>query len=359
MRVLFVSPPSSVPSDGGSFTFIKSVTEAIGKTQTNHSFRLFGARTDGVALQTIVAADQIDFVWFLAPYYEHVLVPFAITVWDLGHRTLPFFPEVSLSGWKFENRESLYATVLPRAAIIVTGNEAGRDQISNFYRIPSERIVLNPLPLSPDLRNTMGSDEVLKKFGLTPASYLLYPAQFWPHKNHITVLDALKRLLDDGEDLRVVFTGRDKGNQVHVAQYAAAHLPPDRVIFAGFVTVEELVGLYKNAFAMIFASLLGPDNLPPIEAMSFGCPVVCARYDGALQQLSGGALLFDALDSTEAAAKVKSLRDLEARELLVREGHLVADKFSTRSYGMTILRALDGFASIRKLWAGGSGYEHL
>ena len=206
MRVLFVSPPSK-PSDGGAFTFIESVAEVIGKTPTNHRFQLFTARSQDVPLQTIVAANQIDFVWFLTPYYEHVLVPFAITVWDLGHRTHPFFPEVSLSGWKFENRESFYATVLPRAAIVITGNEVGRDQISSFYRIPSERIILNPLPLGSNFQNRMGSDEVLKKFGLAPASYLLYPAQFWPHKNHITVLDALKRLLDDGEDLRVVFTG--------------------------------------------------------------------------------------------------------------------------------------------------------
>jgi glycosyltransferase involved in cell wall biosynthesis len=359
MRVLLVLPPSSVPSDGGAYTFTKSLREVFDKVPTQHAFQLLTTRSEDAPLQSVVAANQIDFVWFLTPYYEHVLVPFAITVWDLGHRTHPFFPEVSLSGWKFENRESFYATVLPRAALVVTGNEAGRTQINTFYRIPPERIILNPLPLSPDFRTLPGSDRVLEKLGLTRGSYLVYPAQFWPHKNHVTVLDTLKYLLDGGEDLTVVFTGRDKGNQAHVAQYARARLPADRVVFAGFVTIEELVGLYKSAFAMIFASLIGPDNLPPIEAMSLGCPVVCANYDGAAEQLSDGALLFEGLDSADAAAKVRSLRNADTRARLIGNGHSVAARYGTQGYGMTIVRALDKFAAIRKLWAPGSGYEHL
>ena len=43
-------------------------------------------------MQSWIAEKKIDFVWFLSPYYEPVDVPFAATVWDLGHREMPYFP---------------------------------------------------------------------------------------------------------------------------------------------------------------------------------------------------------------------------------------------------------------------------
>src|SRR5438552_13932917 len=87
------------------------------------------------------------FVWFLSPYYEPVDVPFAATVWDLGHREMPYFPELSLSGWKFDEREGFYSHLLPRASIVVIGNGVGARCVNEFYRVRPDNICEIPLPV--------------------------------------------------------------------------------------------------------------------------------------------------------------------------------------------------------------------
>ena len=79
-----------------------------------------------------------------------------------------------------------------------------------------------------------------------------YPAQFWPHKNHIYILKYLffrkkyKVLID------AVFAGGDKGNKENVNELYANKLGiGEGVIFTGFVTNLELFAFYKMSLALV------------------------------------------------------------------------------------------------------------
>ena len=61
------------------------------------------------------------------------------------------------------------------------------------------------------------------------------------------------------------------------------------------VPIEELKWIYKNADALVFPTLLGPNNFPPIEAMSLGVPVIVSDIKGHRNQLQENALFFDPL----------------------------------------------------------------
>src|SRR5262249_44848076 len=119
VKVLFVGNPSDRPTDGGSATFQQSLMAGLKRMRSAHECSYVQPTPGKGVVQSWVVERQIDFVWFLSPYYEPVEVPFATTVWDLGHREMPYFPEVSLSGWTFDQREAYYAHVLPRASIVV------------------------------------------------------------------------------------------------------------------------------------------------------------------------------------------------------------------------------------------------
>src|ERR1043166_2005499 len=94
--------------------------------------------------------------------------------------------------------------------------------------------------------------------------FLLYPAQFWPHKNHLRLLQAAKLLHErHGWDGTVVCCGSDKGNIGYLQQRAKALGIQHKVHFLGFVKRSELLALYRGAFALCFPSYFGPDNLPP------------------------------------------------------------------------------------------------
>lgn len=359
MKVLFVDNPFTRPTDGGGYTFHQQLLGGLQRMQSRHECSYVQPEAHKGVVQGLVAANQIDFVWFTSLYYEPVEVPFATTVWDLGHRQLPWFPELSLSGWTFEQREQHYRQVLPRASIVVIGNAVGARAIREFYQIPPQNICEIPLPVdAAALRGPDADPAVLEPFGLQPGGYLLYPAQFWPHKNHVTLVDMLLALRASGRALKLVFCGSDKGNRVHVEECVRQRGLQDSVLFTGFIDAALLQQLYRHAFALVFASLLGPDNLPPLEAMALGCPVVCAAYEGAHEQLGEAALLFEPLQAAAAAACVVRLEDAQLREQLRRRGLELVAQRSPDEYIRRVNAALDGFAATRRLWGASNSYRH-
>ncbi len=353
MRVLFVGSPGGNPTDGGASTFQNTLLAGLNRMEKSqaHDFFYIQPNPKTHVIHQCTLDNQIDFVWFMSPYYEEVEVPFAATVWDLGHREVPYFPEVSVSGWKFDHREGFYRYLLPRAAIVVIGNSVGAAQIHQFYQVPLENICCIPMPFNAQAFSGVPKNaSLLEPLGLTPGEYLFYPAQFWPHKNHITLVDTLQILRSCGKDLKLVFCGSDKGNLSYVKEYVARNNLQDVVVFAGFVETSVLHQLYLNAFAMVFASLLGPDNIPPLEAMALGCPVVCANYAGARVQLEESALYFDGLDAHEAAAKVLRLYDVGERNRLLKHSASLIKARSEDEYFRKVGDALNRFARIRRLW---------
>lgn len=360
MRVLFVGHPSDRPTDGGGASFGRTLIAGLQRVRSAHEWSYLQGAPGKVTVQSTVVQQRIDFVWFLSPYYEPVEVPFAITVWDLGHRELPWFPEVSLSGMTFDQRESFYRHVLPRAAVVVVGNGAGARSIRDFYQVPAANIQEIPLPINLDeLAGIAANPALLVRYGLAPGSFLFYPAQFWPHKNHVTLVDMLARLRARGSPLKLALTGSDKGNREHVERYVAERGLQDSVLFLGFVDSAVLHQLYLSAAAMVFGSLMGPDNLPPLEAMAHGCPVVCANYNGAQEQLGDAALFFEGLDAEDAALQITRLADAELRALLVSRGRELVRSRNVDLYLERVMGILDGVARVRRLWAPCNAYRHL
>jgi glycosyltransferase involved in cell wall biosynthesis len=301
-----------------------------------------------------VAKDQgIEFMWFAGDQAVQADLPYLAVVWDLQHRLQPWFPEVSERG-TWERREQFYATYLRRAAAIIAGTEAGREEIERFYQVPPARIKILPHPTPRFALDATPVDgaEVLRRLGLSPG-YLFYPAQFWTHKNHANLLFAV-RLLRERYDiaLPVVFAGSDKGNRPYVRQLAEDLGLSGQVHFPGFVSRGDLIALYRNALALTYLSFFGPENLPPLEAFALGCPVIAAEVSGAREQLGEAALLVDPTNVEQIAEAVKSLhREAGLRETLVQKGLARASAWTGRDFVRGVFSILDEFAPVRRCWA--------
>ena len=70
------------------------------------------------------------------------------TVWDLGHRRTTYFPEVSRTGWTWEDREYTYQKMLCKASYILAGNEEGKKEILENYPMPGNKIRISPFPIA-------------------------------------------------------------------------------------------------------------------------------------------------------------------------------------------------------------------
>lgn len=305
----------------------------------------------------------IELAWMVYPHAPVVDIPYVATIWDLQHRLQPVFPEVTTSGWTWEQRENHYSRYIRRAAALITGTSVGKSEIAFFYHVPEARIAVVPLPtpeFPPDVPATReGCVQVLRERYRLPEKYLLYPAQFWPHKNHVGALHALAELRKQhAVDCALVCVGSDQGNLEFVKQEAARLGVADLLQICGYIPRVDLGCLYKTAQALLFPSFFGPDNLPPLEAFRLGCPVIAADVPGAREQLGDAALLVKPTDSHDmATAILKVLNEEAIRQTLIARGHDRASQQSSQKYVQQVMSVIDGVEPYRQTWSTG-GYVH-
>jgi glycosyltransferase involved in cell wall biosynthesis len=307
-------------------------------------------------IEQALLANGVDLVYFVT----HSSTPnhfrklnYITTVLDLCHRDNLEFPEVSANG-QFAERDLHFATCLPRAFAIIVASRELAGKIITRYGVDYDRMVTMPFEPSPFLtdEHSIARDEVLNSHELTPG-YYFYPAQFWPHKNHIRILEALVILMKrmgPQADLRVVFSGGDQGNLGWIKRKAAILGVADRVRFLGFVPAEHVRALYEGALAVVMSSYFGPTNIPPLEAWALGRPLVYSAH--LSEQIGDAALMANADDAQAWADSMEKVRDpMLAGELVERGRRQLKEVELERSFAeQELLRKLEQFAQRRECW---------
>jgi glycosyltransferase involved in cell wall biosynthesis len=251
-------------------------------------------------------------------------------------------------------RERIFTYMLQRSTVIIAGNEVGKKEIERFYQVPSERIKLLPHP-TPKVVLDAPPDrdkKILTRYNI-PENYLFYPAQFWSHKNHAGLLLAVKFLRDNYDLIfPVVFVGSDQGNLQYIKQLTVKLDLSKQVHFLGFVSQEDLIDLYRNAFALTYLTFFGPENLPPLEAFALGCPVVASNVSGSEEQLGDAALLVDPKDERQIALAIKSLyENSEFRNTLIQKGLARTSKWTGYDYIRGLFSILDELEPFIRCWS--------
>ena len=307
------------------------------------------------ALDRAMKEAGADLLWFVgqpaSPQWTDY--PYITTIWDVQHRITSWFPELTSNG-EWENREWVNTSVLRRATAVITGTKAGQAEIERHYQVPPERIITLPHPTPQFALDAARSppEDGPASLGLKEP-YLLYPAQFWSHKNHVNLLLALAELRDrHGYAPQLAFVGSDKGNKKHVADVAGQLGLAGQVHFLGFVPQRDLVALYRRAVMLVYPSWFGPENLPPLEAFALGCPVAASRIPGAREQLGDAAVLFDPSSPSDIADKIAAVQaDAQLRARLVAAGHARAKAWTADDYVGGLMAFADKLEPVLRCWA--------
>lgn len=314
---------------------------------------LFGrSRPTARSLDEQLRAADVEFVWQLSAPGQVLEVPYMVVVWDLQHRLQPWFPEVSGNG-NWQHRDTLYTAVLGRAAAVIVGTEAGKSEVDRFFRIDPSRILIMPHPTPRFADADLAAKRPIReKYGIT-GDYLFYPAQFWAHKNHVNLLLALELLQRRFEKpLSVAFVGADHGNLAHVKATAERLGLTGRAHFLGFVPRQDLIDLYREAFALSYVTFFGPENLPPLEAFALGCPVIASDVSCSREQLGDAALFVDPTSPERIADAVMRLASENGlRGKLVDAGRKIAQDRTPQAFVQSALAFLDRFEAVRRCWA--------
>lgn len=239
------------------------------------------------------------------------------TIHDLMHRYESHFEEYQ--NGEYERREKLYSMMCKYTDGILVDSNIGKQHVIESYNIDENKVFVLPFVPPTYLLESINID-VKSKYSL-PEKYLFYPAQFWEHKNHINLLQAVKILKDKNIEVNLVLVGSKKNNYEKVIKKIDAIGLKNNIFVLGYVSNDDMASLYKNALATVFVSLIGPTNIPPMEALTLGSPLICSNAYGMPEQVGDAALLINPKDPLNIADKIEVIiANSEKREEIKQKG---------------------------------------
>jgi len=271
---------------------------------------------------------KLDFIFF--PVWTDSCwewgIPFGLAVHDLQHRLQPEFPEVSGEG-RWGGREDFFLNAVSKAKIVLVDSVEGKNNVLQFYGCEQEKIKILPYTIPPtSMIHISGREKeaIIKKLNI-PKKFLFYPANFWPHKNHYRIAEAIgliKRKYDI--EVSIVFVGQEYSQWDILSMckiLAKRYSMEEQIYYLGYVAGEELAALYMTAVALVMPTYFGPTNIPYIEAFYYNCPVIASDIPGIREQVGEAALLVNPKD-TEAIsnAMYRIWTNQNLRENLVKKG---------------------------------------
>ncbi len=169
-------------------------------------------------------------------------------------------------------------------ATILTVSAFSQTRIAAALGIPEANIGVLPEGGEHVLR-IAADGAVLAKHGLLPERYALVVGNPAAHKN-LAALTAAADVLGRHDLVLAVAGAADPA-----VFRAGGEVAAGAARMLGRVSDAELRALYENALCLIFPSRYEGFGLPPLEAMTCGCPVVAA-HAGAVPEVCGSAALW-------------------------------------------------------------------
>lgn len=243
-------------------------------------------------------------------------LPTVGVIHDLMHRYEARFKEVG-DPKEVKIRDYAFKNMCRFSQAVLVDSKVGQMQASDCYQFPPDHFKILPFAIAPQFSHTDDSVENLLAPYQLPKKYIFYPAQFWPHKNHLGLIQAIEKVSRTEPNIFCVLVGSDKkGYQADVKRMIQQRSLTPYFKFLGLVDEPVLKALYQNARALIFPSFFGPTNIPPLEAFALGCAVGISDIYGHKAQLNQAALYFDPNSPDHIA---KCIQQLWKNDALVKD----------------------------------------
>lgn len=214
---------------------------------------------------------------------------------------------------------------------IITPTESVRREVCQRFKLKpakvksihsAARTSFAPMPFAESLE--------LRQRLRVEDDFLLFVGTLEPRKNLLTLLKAFAQIMEQSE-LRpqLVIAGGEGWLMDEMFAFIRKSGITERLRFTGYLSDEELRGLYSSCKVFIYPSVYEGFGLPPLEAMACGAPVIAGRIPSLLEVLGSTARLVEPLDVNALAGTiVELLKDANQRQLLGAAGLQRAGQFS-------------------------------
>jgi glycosyltransferase involved in cell wall biosynthesis len=238
---------------------------------------------------------RIDVLFECAQFYGWRF-PFPPVAWmtDFQHRHLN---ELFSFGAYWKRDLGFRAQVLSGRHIMLSSEDSRRDCETFFPQSIGRTSVVRFAVSPPDVSDYAGVRAIAASYKL-PAHFFYLPNQFWKHKNHQTVIEALHLLKQQGYDLVVAASGRPEDYR-HPGHYETLQsLVHSRGLatnfrFLGMVPRPHVFALMRACTALINPSLSEGWSTTVEEAKSLGVPMLLSNLRVHREQAGSLARFFD------------------------------------------------------------------
>lgn len=295
-----------------------------------------------IVMPLLIARERLDLVHF--PHFNVPLltpVKFVVTIHDLILTKFPTARASTWGPWLYKIKNLAYKMVIRRAVkgskkIIAVSRFTKQDIIQQF-RVDPRKIAVtyegvadlargkdSGFVSDPDDTQTLLSYNINKEF-------FLYVGNAYPHKNLEGLVEAFARFYSQNPDINLVLVGKEDYFYSRLKKFVKRISPDLPVIFPDYVPDRELEILYQRALAYVFPSFYEGFGLPPLEAMSKGCPVASSNRSSMPEILGDAAIYFDPGDKEDILRCLRRVKtEPGLREELINKGQKRVKAFSWR-----------------------------
>ena len=258
-------------------------------------------------------------------------------VHDLMHRYEAKFEEYKIISRI--KRDYLYKAICKNSSKIIVDSKIGKKHVFDSYNVEKDKIIIAPFEV-PHYLEKSKIRNIFKKYKIPKKKFIFYPAQFWEHKNHINLIKAFNLLQNKINDINLVLVGGEKNNLKKVINEILNLKLSDKVFILGYIDEKDMYSFYKKASLMSFVSFCGPTNIPPLESMYLGCPLIYSNVYAMKNQVKNGGLFINPYSYKDIYRKMFTiLTNKNLRQKNIKNGINIIRKNKKNSF----LKSLDTY----------------
>ena len=194
---------------------------------------------------------------------------------------------------------------------LVLSSQSAYNDFLRLYPRSTCNVIIIPFVsfLCLEEESIVSFDSLIKKYNIND-NYFICSNQFWIHKNHMVLIEAVSILKKESINVQVFLTGREYDfrdpeytvmlkNKVHDLGIE------NNVLFLGFIPRNEQIGLMKHAKAVIQPSLFEGWNTTIEDAKYLGKEIIASDIPVHREQLNDLGVFFEPNSAYDLADKIK------------------------------------------------------
>lgn len=258
------------------------------------------AYNQNAQLKGFIAYYKID-IWF-CPFFHLIPVdcgiPSVTTIFDIQQ---DYFPQ-NFDKRVLKDRVRLTRDTVENTDLILTISEFSKKTIIERYGIQESKIKVTYLDADSSFNDPINLAVLDSVKDSLPEEFVLFPANMWPHKNHINLIKGFAIAKKRQEfPMKLVFTGAQERESAQIIQTIEDCGLRDDIIYLGYIPQEQMRYVFRSATILAFPSLFEGFGIPLVEAMASDIPIICSKSSCVPEIAGDAAILFNAEKPEEIA----------------------------------------------------------